>query len=231
MTTFRFALVGWLCLASAAHAATVTFADDTFSDAAWSATKILDTTSGGAASFSAGQAGSAGNPGSFRETVHTYSLGSIVVAHAHAPATYDPSVSGGIVSVDFGYDLIHLNPPPGQAVAYSIVLVQNGNYYRAASYDTIFGASWQSFARTGLVAGDFVLIAGTGPATPDFSAGGGTIQAGFVSANTNTGGAASISRTSGIDNWRVSFHSVPEPIVSWLLGAAATVACALRMRG
>jgi hypothetical protein len=76
---------------------------------------------------------------------------------------------------------------------------QGGSYYRA-SFDLTFDATWTSFAHAGLVATNFTLVSGAGPAAPDFSASGGAISAGFFTANTNSGGAASIVRTSGIDN-------------------------------
>lgn len=221
------AILSALAMNGIASAATVTFTDGTFLDTSWTASKIVDTTAGATATFSTGQIASGGNPGQFRQVVHTYNAGDIFVAHLNTGAVYDPSVAGAIVSIDFSYDLIHLNPPAGQAVAYGLVLRQNDSYYYRSPLDTIFPATWTSFGATGLTAANFLRLTGSGPSNPNFSAGGGPMTFGYLSANSNTGGAPGIVRTSGIDNWRVSVTSVPLPATAWLL-ATACAAVAFR---
>lgn len=220
----------WLMMASAATAATVTFTDGTFADADWSASKIVDTTAGTTATFVAGQVVTDGNPGAYRQVQHNYDAGIIVVGHLKSDAIYDPSFSGAIQSIDFSYDLIHLNPPPSQAVAYGILLVQDGTYYRPG-LSNIFDESWTGFSGSALTAANFILVAGSGPANPDFSATGGQMTFGYGSFNSNTGGQPGLVRLSGIDNWQVSITAVPLPPAAWLLGTAvASVALRGRFR-
>jgi len=182
------------------------FCDVDFLDANWTSTKILDTTGGSSATFVAGQVTTGGNPGAFRHVEHTFGAGAIRVAHVRAGAIYDPSVSGPIQRVDYSYDLQHITALG--AVRYTLVLVQGGAYYaNVATFDDVFGATWLSFARQGLVAGDFSLVAGVGPANPDFSATGGPIQFGYASSNSAGGGMTT--KDSGIDNWCIAIHNAP----------------------
>lgn len=216
--------------AQPASAATVTFTDGTFVDGDWAASKIVDTTAGATASFVAGQVTVGGNPGAYRQVQHTYDAGIIAVGHVKSAAVYDPSVTGAIQFIDYGFDLIHLNPPPSQAVAYGLVLLQAGAYYRTG-LDNIFTDTWTSFGHTGLTSANFVLVAGSGPTNPDFSATGAPIAFGYASYNNNTGGAPDLVRLSGIDNWQVAVTTVPLPPAAWLLGTGvAVVAARARLR-
>lgn len=201
--------------ASAAAATQITFADAEFADVDWSATKVQDTTAGAGATFSAGQVASGGNPDAYRSVTHVYDTGTIRVAHSFEAATYDPTILGAIDTVDFAYDGIHLQPPAGQAVALGPLLVQGDSFYVGPS-DAIFDETWTFFDRIGLTAADFARIAGTGAANPDFSATGAPIKAGYFSANTNTS-TGSIMRMAGVDNWSVTFNTVPEPGAGLLL--------------
>lgn len=216
-------------LAGPVQAATVVFSDDTFANADWTAAKIIDTTAGQTASFAAGQVASGGNADAYRQVNHVYDAGIIAVGHAKTGAVYDPAASGAILAIAYSYDLIHQDPPPGQAVAYGIALFQGGSVY-SAPLDNIFPATWTSFGASGLTAANFTLRAGAGPATPDFSAAGAPITFGYASFNNNTGGAPGLVRVSGIDNWQVSVTSVPVPAAGWLLGTAVAVLAARRIR-
>lgn len=198
-------------------AASVTFSDSTFEDANWAGVKVFDSTSGSAATFVAGQVATGGNPDAYRQVEHTYGPGGIGVRHLNLLAVYDPATMGAIASVDYAFDAIHLNPPPAQAVAFNIALEQGGNTYISSSFNA-FDAIWASTGQTGLLASNFTLYAGAGPTNPDFSASGAPITAGYVTRNTNSGGAPSISRTAGIDNWSVTFNVVPEPTTAVLVG-------------
>lgn len=218
-----------LAFAGPVHAATVVFSDDTFANPDWTAAKIVDTTAGQTATFVAGQVTSGGNAGAYRQVNHVYDAGIIVVGHAKSGALYDPAATGAIVAIAYSYDLIHLDPPPGQAVAYGIALFQGGNVY-STPLDNIFPATWTSFGASGLTAANFALRAGAGPATPDFSATGAPITFGYASFNNNTGGAPGLTRISGIDNWQVTVTTVPVPAAGWLLGTAVAALAARRLR-
>ncbi|MEZ4331715.1 MAG: PEP-CTERM sorting domain-containing protein [Myxococcota bacterium] len=207
--------MGLLLIASTAGS--VTFSDATFDDANWSGVKVFDSTAGSAATFASGQVATGGHPDAYRQVEHTYGPGGIGVRHLNGLAVYDPSSMGAIASVDYAFDAIHLNPPPAQAVAFNIALEQGGSTYISSSFNA-FEAIWTSTGQTGLLASDFTLYAGAGPTNPDFSASGAPITAGYVTRNTNSGGAPSISRTAGIDNWSVTFNVVPEPTTAVLLG-------------
>lgn len=220
------AIVGALALlaAAAAPAATIVFSDDTFTGGDWDATKIIDTTAGATATFAVAQVTAGGNPGDYRQVTHVYDAGNIWVGHLALGATYDPSASGAIVSLDYGYDLIHINPPPSQAVGYGIAIYQANSWYSSGPLDLVFDQAWTGFGLTGLTAASFTLRAGAGPATPDFSDTGGPMTFGYVSFNSNTGGTPGLTRVSGIDNWRVELTTVPLPAGAWLMATAFSAA-------
>jgi hypothetical protein len=208
-----------LALPGLLEAQTVTFSDGTFADADWSSAKIADTTAGSAATFTAGQIATGGNPDAYRQTFHSYCTGYMAVAHVRIGAVYDPGVNGPITGIDASYDLRHFLPPSGQAVSYKVLLLQDGNYYGSLPGSPTFLDSWLPFTETGLLASDFHLVSGSGPATPNFGASGAPITVGYVTSNTSTGGC--LTRTSGIDNWSVTVHSLtPVPALPAWAGAA-----------
>ena len=219
----------------------VTFTDANFNNADWNATKIVDTTPGNAASFTAAQVTSGGNPGSFREVTQTYNSGAITVAHLNNPALYNPTTGGPISSVDFAYDIIRLNPSSNAPlVGYAGLAFQNGSHYEAP-VDTIGTATWTHFNHAGLSPSNFTRVAGAGPATPDFSATGTPIRFGYITFNAAAAGSGVITTDSGIDNWTVNITSsggsttgvpsaIPEPSTWLLLGSGLTGLAAWRKR-
>jgi len=153
----------------AAVADTILFADGTFAPADWSAAKILDNTPGAGATYSIEQSASNGNPGEFRAVTHVYGLGLIVVGHLYDTATFDPSVSGPIVSPAYSSDLERVQLTNSGAVAHTPAIFQNNAWSGLAAYDTTTATSWTSFGQSGLTAASFILRVGSGPAAPDFS--------------------------------------------------------------
>jgi hypothetical protein len=180
----------------------VPFTDATFPDANWSALKVFDTTPGQGATFTAMQVSTGGNPGPFRYTRHNFCQGTMIVAHLTSAAVYDPSTQGAIASISAAFDLIHLNAPPGQAVAYGILLLQGEAYYTTPIGDTVVDPTWTHIDLGTLRSSDLQRLVGPGPTTPDFSAAGGPIHFGYYSGNTSAG--ACLVRESGIDNWSVT---------------------------
>ncbi|MBN8281453.1 MAG: hypothetical protein J0M16_12660 [Gammaproteobacteria bacterium] len=221
---------GALALSGPARAATIEFFDGTFADADWTVAKISDNTPGAGASFTATQVATGGNPGEYREVIHVYGLGSIIVGYLRNAATFDPSVSGSIVSLAYSYDTQRLQLNTG-AVAYTPVIFQNNTWYGLPAYDTTTNQAWTSFGLSGLTAASFIARVGSGPAAPDFSATGAPMVFGYLSANTNTNAAVTATRSAGIDNWRVEVTTanVPLPAGGWLL-ATGVVAIAARYR-
>jgi hypothetical protein len=226
-------LVPLTLLAADAQAAGVTYQDSTFNNANWTATKALDTTAGNAATFSAGQVTTGGDPGAFREVTHNLDPGRIVVAHLLAGTTYNPSTQGAISAVSFSDDLIGLNE--GGVTGYTLLLFQNGSYYGTgaggvAGDDAIGQGTWQHFSHVGLTALNFANYSplGTGGLFPDFSSTGAPIQIGYMSTNTESGGFGTT--TTGIDNFAVSITSVPEPCSAVLVIVACGTLCWWRKR-
>lgn len=210
-------------------ASTIQFLDGTFAEADWSAAKILDNTPAAGASFTASQSGSGGNPGEFRQVTHVYGLGSIIVGHLNDAATFDPTVSGGILSLAYSYDLERLQLDSSGAVAYTPVIFQNNAWYGLPAYNSTTATSWTSFGQAGLTAASFILRVGSGPSAPDFSGTGAPMVFGYLTANTNTNAAVTATRSAGIDNWRVELTTVPLPASVWLL-ATGLAAVAFRSR-
>jgi len=201
--------------------ATPTFFDGVFSHG-WSDAKLVDTTAGGLATYATNYLAAGGNPTHHREVSHSYDFGAILVGHWKSAFVWDPAVDGSITSLDYSFDLIHKNPPLGQAVAYRLLVRQSGVDY-VSGIDQIFTESWTSYGRVNQTSASFkeLLSNGTlGTASPDFSASGGILTFGYISANSNPVGGIS-TRLSGIDNYSVTI--VPEPGTLIALGTALGV--------
>jgi hypothetical protein len=205
------------------RAAALTISDDTFFETQWNAGLVFDTPG---ISFTGSQQLGGGNPGEFRQTVHSISAirTSIFVSHVFSGAQYDPAVQGEIESIDFALDVRFIGGPVGTSlVSYQLLLEQANSLYTAAGAmgmaqgpgDGLPGP-WSSHSFTGLEADDFALLTGPGPTHPDFSAGGMVIRFGFLTQNATS--TVPIATTSGIDNWSVTI--LPEP-------RAGLLACAV----
>lgn len=206
-------------------AAALTLSDGTFLESNWNATEILDTS--GAASFSASQQIAGGNPDAFRQTQLSVPAGqSIILDHVFSSGQYDPVAEGGIESIDFALDLRFVGGSVGTSqVGYQLLLVQGSAHYTALATTAIAlgpggGApgAWVTSSFAGLISASFTRISSAGPDTPDFSAGGGVLQFGYLTQNSSIDTA--ISTTSGIDNWSVVIHPAPEPSAGGLFGMA-----------
>lgn len=207
-----------LGMASSARAATINFFDGVFNNGDWTGSKIVDTTTGSSATFSAFQLPANGNPTFHRETTHNWDAGVIRVAHLRniggSPFTYNPSSSGAINTLNISYDLVHRTPNLG-AVGYSLLLRQNGKYY-THPIDNIFPNTWTSFSHPGFTSASFfeLLVPGASAnltSTPDFSATGSLIEFGYVTSNSHSTAGTIVTKTSGIDNFALTLNTVPEP--------------------
>lgn len=201
--------------------ATVVIADQTFNTADWTITEFAN----GGSTQSATQVASGGNPGSAREMSHFLpGSSSITVLHIFNAASYDPSTQGAIASIDFSEDRIELTPPfSGAAIGAYFLLRQGGGTWYANTDLTFSNTSWATISLTGLLAGNFNLLGGSG--VPDFSSSGAPMQFGFLRSNSNSNQNVEAAYTTYnlLDNWRVTINqvpasSVPEPGTLALLG-------------
>jgi hypothetical protein len=182
------------------------FSDGAFNASSWTATK-LNASTATTANVSATQAASDGKPGDYRRTEHTFSAGSIIVAHLNNGFTYDPSAGGAITAISYDYHLRHFTPDQG-AVAYRLLLFQNGKYY-AGPIDEIYNDKWEAFSRANLTSAAFTEVGGTGK--PDFSSSGSLIGFGYISANSHKTSGRIQTKISGLDNYCVKLVKTTDP--------------------
>lgn len=181
------------------------FTDNSFVASDWSATKITDDQGSGA--FAVSQPAAGGNPTSYRHLRHDWSgPGSILTVHLHNGAVYNPAEKGAILTVNVSFDLRLFEGGSSNAVNYLPLLVQNGTYYRVPRLSSAVDNNWETFSYENLAASDWVRLSGPGPENPDFSAGGGPIQFGYVASNGRSM-AGSTATESGMDNWFVLVFS------------------------
>lgn len=222
------------------HAAV--FFDDTFANSDWTSQRVTlggVFTSDPTATFSAGQVGSGGNTGAYRETTQTYTGPnlSVLIAHLNTAAVYNPGVSGAFAGANFSFDVNFFNYPgtccsPSYAVGYAPVVEQGGTIYIGDTAVAVL-AQWTSFAVSNQTESSFALpTEWQGPtqtAHPDFSAAGAPITFGYATYN-GTGAPFTTSTTSGLDNFSVSTFDIPEPGSLFLLTAAVLGLAARRRR-
>jgi hypothetical protein len=186
--------------AAAACVATVVIADAFEAPSSWKDSLVAVTSAGASDATSLQTTG--GNPGGFRQSVHTMPPnGSVSVIHRLESASYNPASapagSGPIKHIDYAEDQIVLNPPfPGAAVA-SQFFIQQGTTFYFKSLPAFSSTTWTPATALNLTPADFT------PAGLDFSAAGGVMHFGYLRANSNTSLAAS-TRQHGIDNFKVT---------------------------
>ncbi len=185
-------------ITSRARAADVVLFDDGTFSASWTSFKLFDTTPGASATFSSTTV--PGGPfGDYRSTTHSFANGAIGVAHQSGLYTHSPAAQP-ISSIDFVVQLSHLTAQTVfGAVRYQLLLQQGSAYYASQPID-VFSDQWTGFLVSSQPASSFTLVAGTGPAQPDFTCSGGTIAFGFLTSNSGTG---LTTKSIGVDNWRV----------------------------
>jgi len=185
--------------------AATTISDGTFNNAAWVAVQLTSLSVSGS-SFTSAQDNTAGLLSPSRTTTHTYPNGSIFVGHRYQTTAYDPS-TGAISSLSYAYDLNHRT---NGFVGYSLLVFQNGTYYRAPE-NLIAGANsnWTNFTGQNLTASSFTRLEGPSKSDhPDFSCKGSRIEFGYVTRNHNGGTGIDVT-TSSIDNWTVTLETSP----------------------
>ncbi len=211
--------------------ATAVFSDAGFANYASNYTTTHFNTGNGGTQTPVSQA-SGGSPGAYLSISNTVSAApsggtqSITnIFMMQNGASYTPSASGEITSIDFSISLIKLAGSSGLIVNASPGIVQNGIFYFWAAGLQTGSAAWTSLSVTGLHASDFVQAldnpGGTsyfnGSSHPNF-VNGSAIQFGLSYPTGGAPGAAGFTTQAGFDNWVTTVNTVPEPS-SALLGA------------
>jgi hypothetical protein len=181
-------------------AATATFSDGTFLDANWTTTVEVKDGGGTASGF---QVGSGGNPGAFRQTNISLNSSSgsqnngVWISHRMSGATFNPSLSGAIVSISYSEASLLIST----VQACGIAIRQGGVIYYGPSFLDTY--SWSTTTQPALTAANFDALP-AGVQNPNFSNTGGAIEFGFYRANSTGVGSFGYSTQGGIDNWSVT---------------------------
>lgn len=195
-------------------AATVAFSDGTWANTNWTVT-TEGLNLGGTGSGT--QTASGGNPGSYRRCTDTVNAAdfqpfsnTVYVFHAMAGATYTPSVSGPIVSINYSEASMRIT---GGQQACGLALRQGGVVYYGPLFlnPTTFNV-WATTTQTALLASSFDATP-AGVQNPDFSGSGGVIEFGFVRANSTSVGGSGSTTVGGIDNYSVTLTTA-EPVAT-----------------
>ena len=216
--------------------------DGTFAPSDWSLTSYNAYGNGG--TVTATQETSGGNPGDYRliqEAVNGAPSGStsssVVGVDIYTAASYDPSISGPLTSLDFSIDAecpANGGSCFGQGQGVFAALVQGGNTYVDFLGVTNANSSWNTLTADGLTAASFGLLdfssgGYSNPSVnPDFTAGGAPIAFGFATYNSTGTGDSGYEIDAGYDNFRID--AVPEPVSLVLLATALTGAAIGRRR-
>src|SRR5882724_7288426 len=230
-------ILGLAIATQSAPAATYTFQDDLFNVGDWTAGTFADTSTP-PATFSVAQVlagGSTLGPSTppFRQTSHNYGPGLIRVNQERTPSApfhWTPLAGESATTIDYSYDLIFPAGSPGiSAVGYAPIVRQGGNIF-IPTQDQIFNNTWTRFSHLSLPLTSFdevqpgtgLILSGVNPSplvAMDF---------GFLSSNSASGVST---KTSGIDNYDLTLHTVvPEPASTALLALASVAMLARRSR-
>ncbi len=200
------------------------FQDENFELADWTTTSFVV---GSAANSSVGsQAGSGGNPGSYRQIVNTYGSGSgsaeVYGFHMKNDAIYNPGTSGAIVGISYSEDYLFISKTASgtQGQAAGLAVMQGGAVYIHSGFVGLEPLVWTNHSFPAVAASEFVRMTQVTPTQvvfdgnqdPDFSENGGPITFGFWRGNSSGAGGSSVNVTAAIDNWTVVVsHPMPVP--------------------
>lgn len=216
-----FFIVSFLAVfgAGQAWAGAITFSDIDFPDADWTGVVALNEPQNagdpvGNFTFSAAQllTGGVGNSAYRRviNTIDTFDASNIGSGHFRTGATFDPGEDGTFASLDMSFRGNSVNATAG-AMAYGVLLEQDGNFFRVSLGQTLNGAGFEAFDATGLIESDFAALDG---GVLDLSDSGSLIRIGVIVQNGTFGApnAPSVNE-GGIDNWTATVRTaeLPEP--------------------
>jgi hypothetical protein len=220
-----------LSAASLMSAATVF--DGTFNNVDWTVSVISSQDIGGVG-YTAMQQSPGGNPGQYRDEVHTIqSAGGSYTGmrwfNEYNPLTYN--ITSNITSIDFSADIIHIGSP---IVAYAFAVEQAGTVFLSAAAGTT--SSWNTFA-TNVSASGLCAIGNPNDllaplncsSNPNFNVGGAPLTFGYMVGNSFGTAGATVNYHSGIDNFSVMVNSqVPEPASAAAMGGGLVAVAFLR---
>lgn len=199
---------------------TTLIVDGTFNNSDWSSF-IHEDTGPNPGFHQAEQKTTGGNLDKYRELTHNWSaIGGdpaqfIHTVHIYWGESYNPSIAGPILGINFSFDLSLFAWDVTAGIRYTPMMVQNGVYYilpTSPPYEVLVTDSqWTHFSIPQVVESDFFVLGDPlGLGTPDFSANGSPIHFGYYAANASKQ-AGSHFTVSGIDNYTVSISSSPDP--------------------
>jgi hypothetical protein len=176
---------------------------DDFANTAVNWTTVSLDAPGAQALFGANRQTPGGNPGEY------WRIGWIdaglagpwfLFGSTHDGGSYNPGTDGKLSSLDFACDF--RGDQGGIESSAFAVLLRQGSAYYAGPFE-VFGPAWASYSQSGLIASDFTLIAGTGPATPDFSVSGASLAVGLALRGYSSGAF----QNADFDNWKLTLNS------------------------
>jgi hypothetical protein len=203
-------MVGLLFLATTATAAVTVVRDGDFADADWELVSFSFKSTSGAhpgGSVTASQQ-SGGNPGTLRRVVNNIAqapsgseFSSSWGVHLKKGFVYDPSVQGAIATIDYSEDARKITSQQLTGFA-----VRQGGKLFYTEAGVFNNSSWTRVEQLAIDPSIFTEVTADGllsGSKPDFSASGGSLEIGFIRANSNGNGGGAYSVTGDIDNWEV----------------------------
>jgi len=202
------------------HGETVSFTEGTFELSNWE-TSTAEGGNGGSSTVT--QQSSGGIPDAYcKLSITVNSAGSFVRSRAwvfsrRPDTTYDPQTQGSIQTIDYGEHSVMFEGF-GNGHQTGPALWQDGTMYLVPAM-LANQSTWTHQALNGLTAEDFVDDWDQRDTHPDFSASAPEITFGFYRVLATTDCSYTI--VTGLDNWSLTVHPVPEPASALLVGLAS----------
>jgi hypothetical protein len=210
--------------AQSATVTTIVFSDRNYADADWSIVNSFGL-------VFAGQVGTGGHPGSYREVALAVGEDGPFVGQLSRNFVYDPAAHGAITRITYNADYVTTNAEGG---AYYALLEQSGKFYIDAYYkdyvDDTFN-NWTNITRVlglnnfeGLTVSSVHTLVLDPLSHPDFSGTGSPIMFGY---EVTAGGGGFFTSVTGIDNDPITLTvtpgvtGIPEPGTMTLFATGA----------
>jgi len=192
-----------------AQAQTIVVSDDTFEEDDWVHQILMSEGDIQLGPFTQEVIG--GNPGAFQKGHHITDgpFATIYGGHLYLPAEYSPSTQGEIESIDISFDWIDLD---AGGVQQGLFITQGSStYIRFVSIDDWLPI-WTTLSVDGITGDDplweRITAGGKFNQPPDYSENGEDIRVGYYTFNWSLPQGIFVERTWGIDNFKVTIHSL-----------------------